>query len=82
MAREPVMTYSMGKDFAADIRWQVLDINKDARAKNNLDKPFCLWLTGLSGAGNRPLRTCSKRKVVCFRRTDLHSLWRQHTPGA
>ena len=31
MAREPATMYSMGKDFSADIRWQVLDINKDAR---------------------------------------------------
>jgi bifunctional enzyme CysN/CysC len=36
---------------AADIRRQVLDINEDARARQKLQKPFCLWLTGLSGAG-------------------------------
>ncbi len=36
---------------AAGIGWQVLDINKDARARQKLQKPFCLWLTGLPGAG-------------------------------
>jgi bifunctional enzyme CysN/CysC len=35
----------------ADIHWQDLNINKDARARKKLQKPFCLWLTGLSGAG-------------------------------
>jgi bifunctional enzyme CysN/CysC len=35
----------------AGIPCQVLDINKDARARQKLQKPFCLWLTGLSGAG-------------------------------
>jgi bifunctional enzyme CysN/CysC len=36
---------------AADVRRQVLDINKDARARQKLQKSLCLWLTGLSGAG-------------------------------
>lgn len=34
-----------------DIRWQVSDVNKDARARQKQQKPFCIWLTGLSGAG-------------------------------
>jgi bifunctional enzyme CysN/CysC len=36
---------------AAGICRQVLDINKDARARQKLQKPLCLWLTGLPGAG-------------------------------
>ena len=41
---------------AADIRWQVLDINKDARARQKLQKPLCLWLTGLP-SGRRAQET-------------------------
>jgi bifunctional enzyme CysN/CysC len=36
---------------AAGIRLQALDVNKDARAGQKLQKPLCLWLTGLPGAG-------------------------------
>lgn len=36
---------------AANIHWQALDINKDARARQKLQKPLCLWLTGFSGSG-------------------------------
>ncbi len=35
----------------AETRLQVPDINKNARALQKLQKPFCLWLTGLPGAG-------------------------------
>jgi bifunctional enzyme CysN/CysC len=30
---------------------QAFDINKDTRAQQKLQKPLCLWLTGLPGAG-------------------------------
>jgi len=36
---------------AAETSRQIPDIDKDARALQKLQKPFCLWLTGLPGAG-------------------------------
>jgi bifunctional enzyme CysN/CysC len=36
---------------AANIHWQALKIDKDARAALKRQKPCVLWLTGLSGAG-------------------------------
>ena len=48
---------------AADIRWQVLDINKDARARQKLQKPFCLWLTGLSGAGTSTIANLLEKQL-------------------
>ncbi len=48
---------------AADIRWQVLDINKDARAQQKLQKPFCLWLTGLSGAGKSTIANLLEKQL-------------------
>jgi bifunctional enzyme CysN/CysC len=48
---------------AADIRWQALDINKDARARQKLQKPFCLWLTGLSGAGKSTIANLLEKQL-------------------
>ena len=36
---------------AANIHWQHLEIDRAARARIKGQKPRCLWLTGLSGAG-------------------------------
>jgi bifunctional enzyme CysN/CysC len=36
---------------AANIHWQALKVDKDARASLKRQKPCVLWLTGLSGAG-------------------------------
>jgi bifunctional enzyme CysN/CysC len=54
---------SMGQDFAADVRWQFLDIDKDARAQQKLQKPFCLWLTGLSGAGKSTIAKLLEKQL-------------------
>jgi bifunctional enzyme CysN/CysC len=47
----------------AGIGWQVLDINKDARARQKLQKPFCLWLTGLSGAGKSTIANLLEKQL-------------------
>lgn len=36
---------------ALTIPWQAMDIDKEARARQNLQKPACLWFTGLPAAG-------------------------------
>jgi bifunctional enzyme CysN/CysC len=48
---------------AADIRWQVLDINKDARARQKLQKPLCVWLTGLPGAGKSTIANLLEKQL-------------------
>ena len=48
---------------AADIRRQVVDVNKDARARQKLQKPFCLWLTGLSGAGKSTIANLLEQRL-------------------
>jgi bifunctional enzyme CysN/CysC len=48
---------------AADIRWQASDINKDARARQKLQKPICLWLTGLSGAGKSTIANLLEKQL-------------------
>jgi bifunctional enzyme CysN/CysC len=47
----------------ADIRRQVLDINKDVRARQKLQKPFCLWLTGLSAAGKSTIANLLEKQL-------------------
>ena len=55
---------------AANIHWQALDIDKAARAKQKLQKPACLWLTGLSGAGKSTIANLlEKRLFVAGRHT-------------
>lgn len=48
---------------AADSRRQVPDIDKDARALQKLQKPFCLWLTGLSGAGKSTIANLLEKQL-------------------
>jgi bifunctional enzyme CysN/CysC len=48
---------------AAGIRWQALDVNKDARARQKLQKPFCLWLTGLPGAGKSTIANLLEKQL-------------------
>jgi bifunctional enzyme CysN/CysC len=47
----------------ADIRRQVLDIDKDARALQKLQKPICLWLTGLPGAGKSTIANLLEKQL-------------------
>jgi len=48
---------------ADDIRPQVSDIDKDARARQKLQKPFCLWLTGLSAAGKSTIANLLEKQL-------------------
>src|ERR1700761_7093842 len=48
---------------AADIGWQVSDINKDSRARQKLQKPLCLWLTGLPGAGKSTIANLLEKQL-------------------
>ena len=46
-----------------DVRRRVLNIDKDARARQKLQKPCCLWLTGLSGAGKSTIASLLERQL-------------------
>ena len=52
-----------------NVHWQPLDVNKQARAELNGQKPCVIWFTGLSGAG--------KSTIANFLEKHLHALGRR-----
>ena len=55
---------------AAETSRQIPDIDKDARALQKLQKPFCLWLTGLPGAGKSTIANLLEKQLfACGRHT-------------
>jgi adenylyl-sulfate kinase len=55
---EPNLSNSFGSqrqscqtDRVANLHWRAFAVNKEARSGQKLQKPVCLWLTGLSGSG-------------------------------
>jgi bifunctional enzyme CysN/CysC len=48
---------------AAESRRQVPDIDKEARARQKRQKPFCLWLTGLPGAGKSTIANLLEKQL-------------------
>ena len=53
---------------AEDIRWQALGISKNARARQKLQKPLCLWLTGLPGAGKSTIANLLEKELFASSR--------------
>jgi bifunctional enzyme CysN/CysC len=48
---------------ATNLHWQALAVNKEARAGQKLQKPICLWLTGLSGAGKSTIANLLEKRL-------------------
>lgn len=48
---------------AANIHWQAVDIDKQARARQKLQKPVCLWFTGLSAAGKSTIANLLEKRL-------------------
>lgn len=48
---------------ATNIRWHVVDVDKEARANAKCQKPVLLWFTGLSGAGKSSVANLVERKL-------------------
>lgn len=54
-------------DFAlrrtANLHWQRLAINKEARARQKLQRPVCLWFTGLPGSGKSTIANLLEKRL-------------------
>ncbi|MDH4183182.1 MAG: sulfate adenylyltransferase subunit CysN [Nitrospinota bacterium] len=48
---------------SSNIHWQSLDVNKTARAGMKGQKPRCVWLTGLSGAGKSTIANLLDKRL-------------------
>jgi bifunctional enzyme CysN/CysC len=48
---------------SANVRWQALTIDKQARAASLRQQPRCLWLTGLSGAGKSTIANLLEKRL-------------------
>ena len=48
---------------AANIHWQAVDIDKGARARQKLQKPVCLWFTGLSASGKSTIANLVEKRM-------------------
>jgi len=48
---------------AQNIHWQMLEIDKQARARQKHQKPCCLWLTGLSGSGKSTIANLLEKRL-------------------
>jgi bifunctional enzyme CysN/CysC len=53
---------------AENLRWQLLDVGKRARAGQKGQKPLVLWLTGLSGAGKSTIANLVEKKLLSIGR--------------
>jgi bifunctional enzyme CysN/CysC len=46
-----------------NIHWQAVEIDKDARARQNGHRPCVLWMTGLSGSGKSTIANVVERRL-------------------
>ncbi len=51
---------------ASNIHWQLLSIDKQARAAIKGQKPVCLWFTGLSGSGKSTIANLVDRRLYAL----------------
>ncbi|MGQ4582587.1 sulfate adenylyltransferase subunit CysN [Lysobacter sp. F60174L2] len=49
---------------AANIHWQHVDVDKDARARIKHQQPRCLWFTGLSGSGKSTIANLVEKRLL------------------
>ncbi len=48
---------------AQNVHWQALDITREARAEQKMQKPAVLWFTGLSGSGKSTIANLVEKKL-------------------
>ena len=65
---------------AANIHWQTLEVDKEARAAQKGQKPAVLWFTGLSGSGKSTIANLLEKKLHVGRQAHLHPRRRQCPP--
>jgi bifunctional enzyme CysN/CysC len=59
-------TLSFALRRSQNVHWQALDVNKQARAARNAQRPCVLWLTGYSGAGKSTIANLVEKKLYAM----------------
>jgi len=49
---------------AANLRWQDFDVTKEVRGRAKLQRPRCLWLTGLPGSGKSTIANLLEQRLI------------------
>jgi bifunctional enzyme CysN/CysC len=49
---------------AANVHWQALDVDRNARARIKGQEPRCLWFTGLSGSGKSTIANLVEKRLL------------------
>jgi bifunctional enzyme CysN/CysC len=48
---------------ASNIHWQAVDVSQESRGRQLLQKPVCLWFTGLSGSGKSTIANLLEKRL-------------------
>ncbi len=59
-----VVTHSLRR--ADNLRWQVLEVDRAARAAQKAQSPAVIWLTGLSGAGKSTIANLMEKRLFAL----------------
>jgi bifunctional enzyme CysN/CysC len=51
---------------AGNIHWQSMDIDKEARSRQKMQKPICLWLTGLPASGKSTIANLLEKRLFAM----------------
>lgn len=57
-------TFAFALRRAANIHWQHVDVDKDARARLKGQSPRCVWFTGLSGSGKSTIANLVEKRLL------------------
>ena len=57
-----------GKRRATNIHWQAMEVDKSLRARQKMQKPVCLWFTGLPAAGKSTIANLLERRLFALAR--------------
>src|SRR5580693_4740189 len=62
--RDALGTIEVALSWASNNCWQVMDMHKGAHARQKLQKPVCLWFTGLSASGKSTIANLLEERLV------------------
>ena len=56
-----MLDFALGR--SSNVHWQHVDVDKAVRSASKVQRPLCLWFTGLSGAGKSTIANLVERRL-------------------